>query len=249
MLLFAANAITHPLDTSVGIYEGFSNLSKLAASKEWKLLSQSLAPEVCDLVDQWNNLSMKERGEKSGYIVGKYGADILMPTASAKAISQGVKGAKELAVIVKNLEKTERLMPLEALAGGSSEVFAETVYSWKIAEEVVPYSRGALVEGFNIKKLAEAGKVMDRAELTKAGRALAKHGGRKVTVFPKPKGPPSQINQQGQAILESILNDSRSKIIKTGNQEFKIFSPDGRGLHFKNNELIGFVEGQYEKGF
>jgi len=135
MLLFAANAITHPLDTSVGIYEGFSNLSKLAVSQEWKLLSQSLAPEVCDLVDQWNNLSMKERGEKSGYIVGKYGADILMPTASAKAISQGVKGAKELVVIVKNLEKTERLMPLEALAGGSSEVFAETVYSWKIAEE------------------------------------------------------------------------------------------------------------------
>jgi len=151
MLLFAANAITHPLDTSVGIYEGFSNLSKLAVSQEWKLLSQSLAPEVCDLVDQWNNLSMKERGEKSGYIVGKYGADILMPTASAKAISQGVKGAKELAVIVKNLEKTERLMPLEALAGGSSEVFAETVYSWKIAEEAGVYPKQLLgrIESFS----------------------------------------------------------------------------------------------------
>ena len=247
MLLFAANAITHPLDTSVGIYEGFSNLSKLAVSQEWKLLSQSLAPEVCDLVDEWNNLSMKDRGEKSGYIVGKYGADILMPTASAKAISQGVKGAKELAVIVKNLEKTERLMPLEALAGGSSEVFAETVYSWKIAEEVVPYSRGALVEGFNIKKLAEAGKVMDRAELTKAGRALAKHGGRKVTVFPKPKGPPSQINQQGQAILESILNNPGKTVIKHELPKFgnviDIKIPGKYGVrYYQNGNLIGFLE-------
>jgi hypothetical protein len=56
------------------------------------------------------------------------------------------------------------------------------------------------------------------------------------------------INQQGQAILESILHDSKSKIIKIGNQEIKIFSPNGKGLHFKNNELIGFVEAQYEKG-
>ena len=62
-------------------------------------------------------------------------------------------------------------------------------------------------------------------------------------------GNPTQINQHGQAILESILHDSKSKIIKIGDHEFKIFSPDGKGLHFKNNELIGFLEGQYEKGF
>lgn len=48
--------------------------------------------------------------------------------------------------------------------------------------------------------------------------------------------------------IDKILNDPESKILKIDSQEFKIFSPDGKGLHFKNNKLVGFVEEQYEKG-
>lgn len=51
---------------------------------------------------------------------------------------------------------------------------------------------------FNFKKFSNAGKIPDRENLTKAGRALAKHGGREGSVFPKPLGSPEQINQQGQ---------------------------------------------------
>ena len=83
---------------------------------------------------------------------------------------------------------------------------------------------------------------------TKAGRALAKHGGREGSVFSKPKGNVAQINEQGQKVLEEILNDPKNKILKIGNQEFKIFSQDGKGLHYKNNKLVGFVEVQYESG-
>ncbi len=87
----------------------------------------------------------------------------------------------------------------------------------------------------------------DRAGLTKAGRALAKHGGRENSVFPKPLGNPEQINLQGQKILENILNDSSSKIIKLEDGGLKIFAPDGRGLHYdKDGVLKGFVEAQYE---
>jgi hypothetical protein len=57
-----------------------------------------------------------------------------------------------------------------------------------------------------IDRLIEAGKEPDRKELTKAGRALAKHGNRPDSIFSKPTGTPAQINQQGQAILEQILN-------------------------------------------
>jgi len=62
-----------------------------------------------------------------------------------------------------------------------------------------------------LKNLAEAGKTPDKGGLTKAGRALAKHGGRKGSVFPKPTGTPMQINQQGQEILENILNHPNKK--------------------------------------
>ena len=58
----------------------------------------------------------------------------------------------------------------------------------------------------NIEKLTEAGKAIDRGGLTKAGRALMKHGHREDSVFPKPFGNVVQINEHGQQVLESILN-------------------------------------------
>src|SRR6185437_16462364 len=54
--------------------------------------------------------------------------------------------------------------------------------------------------------LSQAGKAADRAGLTKAGRALAKHCGREVSVFPQASGNPAAINEQGQAALDDILN-------------------------------------------
>jgi hypothetical protein len=109
----------------------FSSIVKLVKSSDWKILSQSLAPEVCELIDDWQILSEKEKGEKSGYIVGKYGTDILLPGAGIKAISKGVKGAKELASIAKNLQKVENMIVLEALTetGGNAGTFAEIIYT------------------------------------------------------------------------------------------------------------------------
>jgi len=137
LLSFAANAITHPIGTTYGIYEAFSNLAKLACSQEWGALSKALAPEICTLVNEWKTLSAKEKGEKSGYILGKYGTDIFLPGAAAKVISKGMKGAKELAVIARNLQKTEKLIVMEAFAGGGgSGAFAEVIRASKITEEV-----------------------------------------------------------------------------------------------------------------
>ncbi|KPK32604.1 MAG: hypothetical protein AMS24_03795 [Chlamydiae bacterium SM23_39] len=171
LISFAANAITHPVDTGRGLYVAFSNIAKIAYSQEWKELSQTLAPEVCELINTWESLSPKEKGERSGYIVGKYGADILIPGATAKAISKGVKGAKELAILAKNLKRTERVVVLEALAGtGGSSAFKEIVYSNRVFKNAA--STGKIIKSFNIKELAKAGKIFDRGGLTKAGRAL-----------------------------------------------------------------------------
>lgn len=142
LLSFAGNAIIHPIDTGYEIYEAFSNLAKLVYSQEWKVLKETLAPEVSELINKWETLSYKEKGEGSGYVIGKYGADILLPGAAGKAISQGAKGAKELATIANSLQNAEKVVVLEAFAGsaGESSMFSDTLYNLKNAEKAVPYS-------------------------------------------------------------------------------------------------------------
>src|SRR3989344_3000228 len=140
LALFAANTITHPVDTTVGIYQAFSSLANLAVSQEWKTLSQVIAPEICDIIKNWNDLSPNEKGRQSGYILGKYGADILLPGAIAKGISKGVKSAEELINIVKNLERAEQVLVLEAVAetGVKGEKFSNVFYSINHAETIAP---------------------------------------------------------------------------------------------------------------
>jgi tetratricopeptide (TPR) repeat protein len=140
LLSFAGQAITHPIETSSGIYEAFSNLASFTKSQEWKALSKTLAPEACELINKWETLSPSERGEQTGYIIGKYGADLLIPGAATKVIAEGINGAKELAIIVKNVQYTEKMMPLEALAGtsGRTEAFTDVINNIKIGREALP---------------------------------------------------------------------------------------------------------------
>jgi len=99
-----------------------------------------------------------------------------------------------------------------------------------------------------LDKLIEAGKEPDRKELTRAGRALEKHGNRSDSVFPKPTGTPSQINEQGQVMLEIILNSPSAKVIKLPNGNMKIYNELGQGAYFSvDGKFIGFIEAQYEQ--
>lgn len=99
----------------------------------------------------------------------------------------------------------------------------------------------------SIEQLVEAGKVDDRGGLTRAGRGLQKHGGRSDSVFPKPSGNVSQINAQGQQMLEDILNSPDNEVIELPNGNTKIYAQSGRGVHFdRKGNFIGFVEKQYE---
>ena len=96
--------------------------------------------------------------------------------------------------------------------------------------------------------LLAAGKAADRGGLTKAGRALMKHGYRENSPFPKPLGNPQQVNIHGERILAEILNNPGREVIIGKKGEIKIYSPDGRGAYFrKDGTFRGFIEKQYEE--
>jgi hypothetical protein len=94
-----------------------------------------------------------------------------------------------------------------------------------------------------LNQLSKAGEVMDRGGLTKAGRALEKHGGRIDSVFPKATGGIANKNMQGQYHLDDILTNPNPSYYpnRFGGQD--IFSPDGRGVRFDAEQnLKGFLQ-------
>lgn len=98
-----------------------------------------------------------------------------------------------------------------------------------------------------MNEFKEAGKALDRADFTLAGRSLMKKGYREGSVFPKPVGNQTQINQHGQSILEEILNDPNKRVYQIENGDIKIYNHEGRGAYFKKNgKFRGFIEEQYE---
>ena len=93
----------------------------------------------------------------------------------------------------------------------------------------------------------ESGKELDPAdksgELTKAGRAGQKHGSRSGSAFPTATGDANSKNDQGQGILEGIVNDPDST--SGGNQRggTDVTASDGRGARFNDEgKFTGFLE-------
>ncbi len=105
--------------------------------------------------------------------------------------------------------------------------------------------------GKSASDLSDAAKVPDSfdrsGELTGAGRALQKHGGRDGSAFPSAKGNPAAINEQGQKIVDEILNDPGSTVIQRNTGRFgdviDVTAPDGRGLRYSaDGKFITFLE-------
>ncbi|MCB1114207.1 MAG: RHS repeat protein, partial [Chlamydiia bacterium] len=94
----------------------------------------------------------------------------------------------------------------------------------------------------DVNLLSKAGKVPDRAGLTKAGRALDKHGNRAGSPFPKAKGDAITKNTQGQFHLDDILTHPNSTINIRGNGALEFHIPDGRGAYFHGDGTFrGFL--------
>lgn len=120
VLLFVTDLARHPVQTSKQVYDSLSTLSHLVKSGEWNLIGETLSPELHQLISEWDGLSAQEKGELSGYAFGKHGADILIPGATAKAVTKGSAIAKELGTVCKNLQSAEKVLILEAVAEGGA---------------------------------------------------------------------------------------------------------------------------------
>jgi uncharacterized protein RhaS with RHS repeats len=95
----------------------------------------------------------------------------------------------------------------------------------------------------SLDTLSKAGQVMDRNGLTMAGRALAKHGNRPGSVFPRHVGRASDKNALGQFHLDDILTHPQTYIKPNKFEGYNFYAPDGRGACFEvDGTLRGFLQ-------
>ena len=103
----------------------------------------------------------------------------------------------------------------------------------------------------SIGEMSHAGTFHDRGGLTKAGRALDKHGRRVDTVFPEAMGNIHEKNMQGQKMLDEILNHPNKEIYfpdylteRYGFEVLDIFIPGKHGARFSRSgeKMVGFLE-------
>jgi hypothetical protein len=99
-----------------------------------------------------------------------------------------------------------------------------------------------------LRALIQAGNALDKAGLTRAGRALQKHGSRVASSFPKATGTPSTMNGQAQQVLTNIVKNPASTTTARHHGRFgkilEVMSPNGQGARFSGDgkKFIGFIE-------
>lgn len=117
---FAKNLTLHPINTSVEIYKSCETLAVMCKEGEFKEIAHALAPELSELVTNWDYLESERRGELAGYAVGKYGTDIAIGNGVAKVGSTVAKGISTL----KN--STKQAKALSVLSQGKTLALIET---------------------------------------------------------------------------------------------------------------------------
>lgn len=120
ILLLCSDVALHPIQTGEQMWSSLKMLSDLARSNEWGIFAEVLAPEVHHLVTQWDTIPCDVRGELAGHAFGKYGADIIIPGALAKAAARGMRGAQELGAISNSLKTAKRTFLMESVTGMES---------------------------------------------------------------------------------------------------------------------------------
>lgn len=155
IMVFLSDFVTHPIHTSTQVVEFFSRLAELVKKDEWDIIGKSIAPEIYELVQEWEILPSDRKGELAGYALGKHGMDIMAPGALAKVASKSLKSAKELAAVCKNIKVAEEVLVLEAMTEiGNSTKIAETIQNTRLG-----IAKNLGFSTYEVAQLEDIGKI------------------------------------------------------------------------------------------
>lgn len=96
--------------------------------------------------------------------------------------------------------------------------------------------------GFSNSELESSANAIDRNGLSRAGRALQKHGDRPGSVFPRSVGSAQARNAQGLDQVNAILNDP-NRTVDVLDKVINIYGSNGAGVRYSvGGDFMGFLE-------
>ena len=211
---FAGDLILHPISTASKMYESGQMLFELTKSAQWAEIAEALSPEAHELATQWEDLSFEKRGELSGYVFGKHGADLLIPGAGIKLLKGAAGDLKVLATAASNASKAENIYAFEAtLSAPKIGTTALENTGIGLVSELLPEVKLASIQKFQQAKeylSPYKGVYMPEAKL----RNLIKEAG--LEAVPRPKGIPEnfrvKISKEGSGIVYVHPNHEHTSI-------------------------------------
>lgn len=121
--------VLNPVEVSQELVSSCQDcVSYLAKTSSSEVISK-MVPELKELINNWDQISIGKRGDLIGYVIGKYGIDIFMTVKSVKALQK-----------FRDLRRANSLATLEAYAKSSKNaevILAEAVKKHMYREEVL----------------------------------------------------------------------------------------------------------------
>lgn len=173
-----------PVEVSKDIIDSSYLLMEYLETHTAKGILETFVPEIRDLCLNWSNLTDYERGEQVGYIIGKYGVDILAPGVAINGIKKfrHLKRANTMFTIeccVTSQSKRAKLLKQSAKHAVARQVVCDAVKNGKIIPRnanVMPHvmqkkhAWGRLVkltgnqkEDFlTVRRILEENKILDK---------------------------------------------------------------------------------------
>lgn len=209
----------------------------------------SLIPDVVgafskSLPDSLKNTDPFDKDPRESYHemveAGHEKIDEIFGTDQADIYAAGGKAARG--------ELTTGMLPPPGSSGNTKK--SVNFVNKSINQQYITFVENGQTKVVSVGEMSHSGTIVDKGELTKAGRALQKHSERVNPTFPKPTGNPTEVNIQGQKMLDEILNHPDKQIIiqqlKRSNNDtvIDVFIPNGHGARFTKDgkEMVGFLE-------
>jgi hypothetical protein len=82
-----------------------NNLIDYLSTQELQAIAQDIAPDLHEIISKWHKFDQKTKGEKTGFLIGKYGVEILFCYGTTKGVQ-----------LFTELKKTNAMCNLKTLA-------------------------------------------------------------------------------------------------------------------------------------